>query len=199
MNYEQTRTFYIKEMGKTPKWCLKNIRLGYRIYTGKFANAISAMNYGKSNGNFHYGLPPKNIDVPVYINSTSKNGHVGVSVKGVFYSDGKKMGIIDNFSVIGWDEFADGVRVVSIQKDSNSFLPSKGYWAKYDKDNRIGILAEFMFKTFPAYTNKKALGNIYGDYLAKSIAEFQKRTGLYPDGMTGGKTLQVLKKYGFKY
>ena len=54
-----------------------------------------------------------------------------------------------------------------------------------------------MYYTFPAYTNKKALGPLYGDYLWKAIKEFQRRTGLYPDGCTGPLTYKKLKEYGF--
>lgn len=80
----------------------------------------------------------------------------------------------------------------------NSFLPSKGYWGYGDKDIRVGKIASFMRKTFPAYTNNKALGNYYGKYLQASIKEFQKRTGLIADGKVGSKTLAKLKQYGFK-
>ena len=37
------------------------------------------------------------------------------------------------------------------------------------------------------------------EFIRDSITEFQKRTGLYPDGCTGPKTYEMLKKYGFKY
>ena len=139
-------------------------------------------------------MPPSNISVPVYCKNSSKYGHVAVWHKGVIYSDGK---IDKKQTILGWDEFVDGVRVVN-KVLNNSFLPKKGYWCKGDNDPRIGRLAKFMYETFPAYTNKKALGNYYGDYLIKSLIEFQRRTGLYPDGMTGGKTLNMLIKYGFK-
>lgn len=129
MAYEQTKQFFPKEMGKAKGWCLKNCRVGFRIYTGHYASAKTAMEAGKKNG----------------------------------------------------------------------FLPAKGYWCRYDQDERVAKLADFMYKTFPAYTNKKALGSLYGDNLWKSIKEFQKRTGLYPDGNTGKITYSKLKEYGFKY
>lgn len=88
---------------------------------------------------------------------------------------------------------------------SDSFFPSKGYWRTGDSDARIGKLASFMYKTFPAYTDRKALGNYYGPYLTASIREFQRRLkaeGKYNDtvdGFTGPKTLALLKQFGFKY
>lgn len=86
----------------------------------------------------------------------------------------------------------------SPQKPTGSFLPAKGYWAIGDKDARIGTLATWMRKTFPAYTPASALGNYYGQNIANAIKEFQKRTGLKPDGMTGALTYEQLKKHGFK-
>ena len=190
--FEQVKPFYPNEMGKEKGWCLKNCRLGFRIYTGHYASAKSAMQAGKKNGTFHEGKPESNIAVPVYVPSSSKNGHVVVFNKGVWWEDGRK---IKQPSILGWDEMMDGVRVV--QKTSEGFLPAKGYWARYDKDDRVAILANFMYYTFPAYTNKKALGPLYGDYLWKAIKEFQRRTGLYPDGCTGPITYKKLKEYGF--
>ena len=84
------------------------------------------------------------------------------------------------------------------------FLPAKGYWCRYDKDERVNTLSKFMRKTFPSYTPKAALGPAYGDNLWKSIKEFQRRAkaaGRYNDaidGNTGPKTYAALKSYGFK-
>lgn len=79
-----------------------------------------------------------------------------------------------------------------------SFFPAKGYFRKGDINPNIGKIAEFMYKVFPSYTSKAALGNLLGDNLIKSIKEFQRRTGLEPDGNIGPKTLAMLEKYGFK-
>ncbi len=81
----------------------------------------------------------------------------------------------------------------------NSFLPSRGYFKRGDNSTNVGKIASFMYKTFPSYTSKKALGNLYGENLIKSIKEFQRRTGLTADGCTGPITLDKLVKYGFKY
>lgn len=116
--------------------------------------------------------------------------------KGVWYSDGKK--VSKPKAIFGWDEMMDGVRVVKATA-AKSFLPAKGYWARYDKDQRVADLALFMRQHFPSYTSAKALGPVYGDNLYKAIKEFQKRTGLYPDGCTGPATYAKLQKYGFKY
>lgn len=82
---------------------------------------------------------------------------------------------------------------------SDNFLGSRGYIKLGDRGSNVEKIANFMYKTFPAYTSKAALGNYYGPNIQKSIKEFQTRTGLEPDGCVGPLTLAMLKKYGFKY
>lgn len=195
MAYEQVLPFYPKDMGKQKGWCLQNCRIGFHIYTPHYASAKAAMNAAKKNGTYHDGLPPSNIAAPVYVSSASKYGHVIVYDKGTFWSDGKSYKSWSG--ILGWDEMMDGTRVVKIAS-GKSFLPAKGYWCRYDNDERVAALARFMRQAFPSYTPAKALGPQYGDNLWKSIKEFQKRTGLYPDGNTGPITYKKLQEYGFK-
>lgn len=82
---------------------------------------------------------------------------------------------------------------------TNSFLPARGYFKRGDNNANVGKIASFMRKTFPSYTSSKALGNLYGPYLISAIKEFQRRTGLTPDGCIGSITLAKLCSYGFKY
>lgn len=85
----------------------------------------------------------------------------------------------------------------------DNFLGSKGYFSLGDTHENVGKIAEFMYRVFPAYTDKRALGNYYGPYIQESIKEFQKRThaeGKYNaeiDGNVGPITLDLLKQYGF--
>lgn len=197
MPYEQIKAFFPKDMGKQKGWCLKNCRIGFHIYSGKYASAKSAYEAAKRNGTLReMNKLPSNISVPVYQSSTSKYGHVIVYDKGTYYTDGS---VIRNpKGLLGWDVKMDGVEVVKFTQ-AKSFLPEKGYWKEGDCDDRIGYLATFMRQNFPAYTSAKALGNYYGKYIKKSITEFQKRMGLYPDGCVGPKTYNMLKKYGFDY
>jgi murein L,D-transpeptidase YcbB/YkuD len=197
MSYEQIKAFYPKEMGKKKGWCLQNCRLGFRIYTGKYASAKSAYEAAKKNGTLReMNELPSNISVPVYQATTSKYGHVIVYDKGIYYSDGC---IVRNpKGLLGWDIRMDGVDVVKFTT-ANNFLPAKGYWCEGDCDPRIGSLSLFMRTKFPAYTSAKALGNYYGKYIKSSITEFQRRTNLYPDGCVGPRTYDMLKQYGFKY
>lgn len=78
------------------------------------------------------------------------------------------------------------------------FFAGKPCFKKGDMHKNIGLIASFMRKTFPAYTSALALGNYYGVFLEKSIKEFQRRTGLVPDGAVGPITLEMLEKNGFK-
>lgn len=78
------------------------------------------------------------------------------------------------------------------------FFPARGYFKKGDVSPNVGKIAAFMYKTFPAYTKKEALGNTYGNNLIKAVKEFQKRSGLKVDGYFGKLTLAALEKHGFK-
>lgn len=81
---------------------------------------------------------------------------------------------------------------------TGSFFPARGYFKKGDVSPNVGKIASFMRKVFPLYTSEKALGDYYGDNLINSIKEFQRRTGLVPDGCTGPLTLAKLEENGFK-
>lgn len=199
-NYEQLKPFYPKDMGTKKGWCLQNVAKGFHIYPSPnpSGSAVADMNTNKRKGTLHSGVRdiPTNCAVPVYQDTLSKNEHILVYDKGVWYSDGKKVNKPGN--IFGWGEWCNGYQIVK-KGAAKGFLPAKGYWARYDKDERVAKLSTFMYKTFPAYTNKKALGNVYGDYLWKSIKQFQKNVGLYPDGCVGKLTYAQLQKYGFRW
>ena len=120
---------------------------------------------------------------------TNKNGRWGLS------SNYKFRGCIVN-PAIG--------KVTAPEKAEKDFFGGLKYFKDGDKHENIGKIAEFMRKTFPAYTSKKALGDYYGQYIKASIKEFQRRAkaeGNYNstvDGYTGPITLASLKLYGFK-
>lgn len=96
-------------------------------------------------------------------------------------------------------EHTDNDIFEEVSENNQSFFDENGWFGFGDNHENIGKIAEFMYKTFPAYTNKKALGCYYGKYIMASIKEFQKRTGLLQDGNVGAMTLSKLKEYGFKY
>ena len=118
----------------------------------------------------------------------------------VMYIDPKFTKIVDNKNL----KFKEVPKEEPKEDKTEAFFPKKGYFSLGDNHKNIGKIAEFMYKTFPSYTNKKALGNYYGPYLQSSIKEFQKRAKAEKkydaeiDGNVGPKTLKALKKYGFK-
>ena len=198
MAWVQVLQFDYTKMGTKKGWCEQNAREGFGIPNGTFPSAKADMESQRKNGTLHNELPPSGVAVPVFVDSTSKYEHVEVFDHGVYWSDGKQ--VKAPAKTFGWGELMDGVRVVKWVDDPKpqGFLPPKCYWGYGDRDSRVGQLADFMYKTFPAYTNKKALGNYYGNYLMAAIKEFQHRTKLVADGNTGPITYQMLKKYGFK-
>lgn len=198
-DYEQVSSVNIKAMGKKKGWCLQNCRLVFGFTTGKYASAKADMHSQRAGGTLHsMDTLPTNVVVPVYVDSTSKYEHVIISYYGTFYEDGYKIRRNKYSKFFGWGELCDGRRVVKVTT-LKSFLPSKGYWTYGDNDERVACLAKFMYTTFPKYSPRSVLGSWYGPKLKTSIKEFQKRTGLYPDGCVGRITYAKLKEYGFKY
>lgn len=139
------------------------------------------------------------------ITNGGKYGHVGIVTeivnKGVTVKlQGQNQGSIRTKVTIITFDLGDFLGAFRYKKwaPTPGFLPARGYWTTGDQDARIAKLAEFMFKTFPAYTPYAALGDYYGKNLAKAIKEFQRRTGLQTDGKTGPLTYDKLKQFGFK-
>lgn len=208
MSYRQLKPFYPKDMGTKKGWCLENVARGYHIYgvPSGLPSAKADMEFNKARGTLHpLNTIPNNVAVPVYLDTASKYEHIEVCDKGTYWSDGFIVSQPNNS--FGWGEYCNGVRIVEWVDDpqpSTGFLPSKGYWCRYDNDPRVADLASFMRYNFPAYTPESALGPIYGDNLWKSIKQFQQRAkadGQYNDvidGNTGPKTYEALKHYGFK-
>lgn len=201
MTYEQLKPFYPKDMGTLKGYCLQNVAKGFHIYPSPnpSASAKADLEINRKKGTLHSTNDlPYNCAVPVYQDTASQYEHVMVYDHGTWYSDGKKIKAPNYSTLFGWGEWCNGYQIVKRTTGKN-FLPQKGYWGRYDEDERVAALARFMRQTFPAYTSAKALGPVYGDNLFKSIKEFQRRTGLYPDGNTGPLTYNKLKEYGFNY
>lgn len=204
MGWKQVKSFDPSKMGTRKGWCLMNCRLGFGINVGHFASAKADCEYQRAHGTLHpMSEYSGNTAVAVYIRTNGPYWHVVVDDHGTIWSDGKRLSSLAGLDVQGWGEFCDNQRVVEYTQDPvpptpTGFLPAKGYWCRYDKDERVARLASFMRKCFPAYTPAAALGPIYGDNLWKSIKEFQRRTGLVADGNTGPITYAKLQQYGFK-
>lgn len=116
--WTQVRTFDHNDMGTTQGWCLMNCRLGFGIQSGTFASAIADMRSQRANGTLHGAgtTPPSYLQVPVYIDTGTVDGHVVVWDKGTVWSDGTRISQGLSYyglsNVWGWGELCDGVRVV---------------------------------------------------------------------------------------
>ena len=88
---------------------------------------------------------------------------------------------------------------------SDSFLGARGYLKYGDKGPNINKICSFFANNFYGYFGNSKLvgkngdGNFFGNYLKSWVIEFQKRTGLEPDGNIGPLTLNMMKKYKFTY
>lgn len=114
----QVRSFNLANMGTAPGWCLRNCCLGFGITGGGFPTARADMESQLANGTLHdaKGYPPDYIQVPVYIDTGTIEGHVAVWDKGTLYSDGVLISGGLNYyglnNVWGWGELCGGSRVV---------------------------------------------------------------------------------------
>lgn len=181
-----------------------NCRLGFGIKSGTYLSAKEDMNAQRRERIFHDGLPPTNVAVPVYFDTTSKYEHVMVCDRGIYYSDGKRLSSITGWKVFGWGEKCDGVRVVDYRDDhepipqpTTGFLPARGYWRRGDRDWRIGQMDSWLRAKYPKYTLHCALGNYFGTCTESAVREFQRRVKLVPDGKVGPLTYAQMKLRGF--
>lgn len=117
MSWKQVIPFDLSKMGTTPNMCLRNVRLAFGI-PSKYIDAKAAMLANKEAGTLHdISTLPKNVAVPVFIDSPSVNEHVEVSDKGTFYSDGKKLQNPMNQKFFGWGETLNDERIVEFVED----------------------------------------------------------------------------------
>lgn len=115
VEYVQTLLFNSSAMGSTSGMCLQNCRLGFGISTGHFSSARADWESQRANGTLHTGYPPSYLQVPVYCDTGTTNGHVVVWDRGTVWSDGAVVpgGLSYYSNIIGWGELCDNVRVVS--------------------------------------------------------------------------------------
>jgi len=206
MGWKQIKSFDPNAMGNRKGYCLQNVAKGFHIYPSPDPSASAKQDCERNaaKGTLHRDSNfPTQVAVPVYLDTASPYEHIIVADHGVYWSDGKRLTSLAGLTVIGWGEWCNGYQIVVSTPDPvppapSGFLPAKGYWCRGDKDSRIAQEASFMRKTFPAYTPAAALGPVYGQNLEKAVKEFQRRTGLKADGMTGPITYEKMRQYGFR-
>lgn len=148
-------------------------------------------NKGTKNAPYsHVGMFIENVDNRVRTYGQNQNG-----IKAFNYCNLEKDGILGVLRL----------KELEVVETNSNVLGTRGWIEEGDNSVFIGKVSKFMYKTFPAYTDVKALGNYYGPYIKASITEFQKRAkaeGNYNstvDGCLGPLTLKALVHYGFKY
>lgn len=141
MAWEQVTPFNLSKMGKKAGYCLQNVRLAYGI-APKYADAKAAMLANRNAGTLHdISTLPKNVAVPVFVDTASVYEHVEVSDRGTFYSDGKKLVNPMSQRFFGWGETLNDVRIVKFVEDPKP-TPTTGFkvgdkvtlktWVAYD-------------------------------------------------------------------
>lgn len=113
--WKQLKSFNPAKMGKQAGWCLKNVALGFGIYgvKGALPSAKADMEFNKKKGTLHdISSLPKNVAVPVFVDTSSIYEHIMVCDKGVYYSDGKRLTSTKGMKFFGWGEFCNSVRIV---------------------------------------------------------------------------------------
>ena len=112
--FVQTMLFSPANMGTTSGMCLRNCREGFGIPTGTFPSARADWESQIANGTLHTGFPPSYLQVPVYCDTGTVNGHVVVWDRGTVWSDGVIVedGLTHYSRVIGWGELCDGNVIV---------------------------------------------------------------------------------------
>lgn len=117
MAWQQDRNFNLSKMGTKTGYCLQNVRLAFDI-PPKYYDAKAAMLANKNEGTLHpISTLPKNVAVPVFVDTNSVNEHIEVADNGTFYSDGKRLTNPYNQRFFGWGETLNGVRIVSYVPD----------------------------------------------------------------------------------
>lgn len=113
-NYVQVVPFNPRKMGTQRNMCEKNVRLGYGL-PARCASAKEDMQYNKAQGALHpISTLPKNVSVPLFVDTASPYEHIEVSDKGTVYSDGKILRNPMAQKFFGWGEFVAKARVVKV-------------------------------------------------------------------------------------
>lgn len=124
MGWKQVKQFDLSKMGTRPNYCLQNVRLAFDVQP-KYADAKSAMIASRNAGTLHdISTLPKNVAVPVFVDTSSPYEHVEVSDCGVFYSDGKRLANPMAQKFFGWSETLNDERIVEFVQDPQPVPPA---------------------------------------------------------------------------
>ena len=186
--------------------CLMFVRVCFGI-GAKWPSAASAWANAKKR---HLTTSTKNIPVgaPVFFDiPTNKYGHVAVYLgAGKFRTNWSARGTVitatldhaafRTMKMLGWSEDLNGVTIPGL-KPIASGGSSSGDLKLGSSGSRVLKLQKEMNRVFPSYANFAGDGK-YGPYNVSVMKEFQRRTGLVEDGITGNITIRELAKHGVK-
>lgn len=114
---KQIKYFDIRKMGHKAGYCLQNVRLGFGI-PALFYDAKQDMLNNKNKGTLHsMDTLPHDVQVPVYVDSSSAHEHIIAYDRGTFYTDGKRLTSTKGIKFFGWGELCENVRVVEYTSD----------------------------------------------------------------------------------
>jgi len=138
MAWKQVQPFDLSKMGTKPGLCLQNVRLAFGV-PAKYYDAKAAMLANKNAGTLHdISTLPKDVAVPVFVDTASINEHVEAADCGTFYSDGKKVTDPYNQVFFGWGEILNDVRIVEFVPDPEPTPEPTKVWYTYKQGDTFG-------------------------------------------------------------
>ena len=156
--YKQVKGFNQAIAGKTPGYCLRNVRLGYGI-ASKYPTAIAAWNGLPISHKHRDRNVPSGVDVPLYY-TYKTDGHINVRLaNGKVWSDGVIFNSIADYEAkkepnfIGWGESVNGVSVIQYVPDP---APAPPVSKMPPVGSRIQLFAPQTRTTWKAGTTQKA-------------------------------------------
>ena len=198
--------------------CLQHTRMAYNV-PSLHRNARTAWQKAKHR---HAGLAGIRVGAPLFMDRPSSvHGHVATWLGNnqIATTDStSKTTRVDSLSrwtnagwkILGWTEDLNGVRVLPAQKASggsssgSSSSSSTAVLRKGSSGTRVRNLQKGLRTKFPTYRTsvKVRRGQLidtdgsYGDQTVAWVREFQGRSKLVSDGITGPKTQSALRTKG---
>lgn len=193
--------------------CYKHTRMAYDVpLKAGFGSARDGWNKAKYK---HPGAGLKGIVKGAWVFLDRPSSKYGHSV--MWLGDGTRVASTDNtktltqiytiaqlksfgYTVVGWAEDINGVRVVKAGGSSPKppTPPAGGLLRVGSTGSRVRVLQQELKRKFPLYAGKLKVDGVFGKATLAAVKEFQRRVGLVADGVVGPKTLAKLAVYGIK-
>jgi len=184
--------------------CLQFVRTVWDV-SAKYATAKAAWDHA---GLRHPDLSNAPIGAPVFFSHPKvAAGHVALYLgNGKIRSTNSATGRVSTYpistwtgwgySLLGWTEDLNGVELPIDPVPSHAPQPSAAKeWRVGTSGTQVENLQRGLNAHFPAYSRLTTDGK-FGPKTEAVVKEFQRRTGLTPDGIVGVKTTDKLAGYG---